>query len=77
MVNISTKEDGIHLRHCRTLDFYSATAESIVKALLGQFDEYGIYYKRKLIATMTGGCNTMQGNIYMDIGGPVKKSKNR
>ena len=53
----------VHLRHYRTLDIYSTTAQHIVESLLGQFDDDAIDYKKTLISTMTDGCNTMQGSI--------------
>ena len=62
MVKVATKGNGIELRHYRTLDLASATASKIVEALIAQFDKDGVDYKKKLITTMTDGCNTMQGN---------------
>ena len=67
MVRIATTS-GIDLRHYRTLDLYSATAENITNDLLSQFDEDGVDYKNKLVSAMTDGCSTMQGRI-----GGVKK----
>ena len=52
---------GIELRHYRTIDLFSGTAETIVDTILSSFDEDGIDYRRKLIAPMTDGCATMQG----------------
>lgn len=40
---------GVHRRHYRTLDLYSGTAPTIVEALLAQFDDDGIDYKKKLL----------------------------
>ena len=62
IVKASDKEDGILLRHYRTLDLFSGTADSIVRSLLGLFDKDGIDYKNKLVVVMTDGCNTMQGH---------------
>ena len=63
LVKLSHPVSGIELRHYRTLDLYAGTAENIVNALLGTFDDDGIDYKNKLIAPMTDGCNTMQGKL--------------
>ena len=63
LVKLSHPTSGIELRHYRTLDLYSGTAENIVNSLLGTFDEDGIDYKNKLIAPMTDGCPTMQGKL--------------
>ena len=68
MANIAVPGQCVQLRHYRTLDLDSGTTASIVASLLGQFAEDGIDYKKKLISTMTDGCNTMQGHI-----GGVKK----
>ena len=48
IVKASDKEDGILLRHYRTLDLLSGTADSIVRSLLGLFDKDGIDYKTSL-----------------------------
>ena len=61
LVRVATKEDGVQLRHYRTLDLYSSKANTIVTTLLEQFDADGIDYKKKLFSVMTYGCNTMQG----------------
>ena len=53
LVKLAHPDTGIELRHYRTLDLYAGTAENIVDALLGTFDEDGIDYKNKLIAPMT------------------------
>ena len=60
-MKIAMKEHGVKLRHYRTLDLYSATASNIVEALLSQFDSDGVDFMKKLLSTMTDGCNTMQG----------------
>ena len=60
MVRISS-ESGICLRHYRTLDLESGTAQGITDDLLSQMDGDGIDYKKKLLSAMTDGCNVMQG----------------
>ena len=61
MVRIASNENKIELRHYRTLDLYSVTAENIVDDLLSLFDEDGIDYRSKLLSSSTDGCNTMEG----------------
>ena len=61
LMKIAMKDHGEQLRHYRTLYLYSAAASNIVEALLSQFDSDGVDYMKKLLSTMTDGCNTMQG----------------
>ena len=61
LVKLSHPVSGIKLRHYRTIDLYSGTAETIVDTILSSFDEDGINYRMKLVAPMTDGCATMQG----------------
>lgn len=60
LVRISSPS-GLKLRHYRTLDLYSGTAENIARDLLTTLDEDGVDYKQKLLSAMTDGCNVMQG----------------
>ena len=60
LVRISSPS-GLKLRHYRTLDLDSGTAENIARDLLTTLDEDGVDYKRKLLSAMTDGCNVMQG----------------
>ena len=61
LVKLAHKTHGILLRHYRTFDLYSGTAECITQTILNSFDEDGVDYKKKMIATMTDGCATMEG----------------
>ena len=60
LVKLSDKTNGIQLQHYMSFDLYVATAEFIVNTMLDQFTSDGIDYKRKLIAPMSDGCNTME-----------------
>ena len=61
LVKLAHKTHGILLRHYRTFDLYSGTAECITETILNSFDEDGVDYKKKMIASMTDGCATMEG----------------
>ena len=62
LVKISHKDNGIQLRHYKTLELESGTgAETITDTVLGEFDSDGIDYRKKLIAPMSDGCPTMEG----------------
>ena len=61
MVNTSDKEEGIELRHYRTLSLEATDAASIVEAIMEELDDDGIGWKEKLLSVMTDGCNTMTG----------------
>ena len=63
MVMLSSKDNGIELRHYRTISLDGTDAKTIVDTLLDQMDEDKIPWRKKLIAPMTDGCNTMAGCI--------------
>ena len=50
MVNISDKDNGIELRH-KSLSLDAADAESIVEKIAEEFDDDGVDWKEKLVAS--------------------------
>ena len=63
MVMLSSKDNGIELRHYRTISLDATDAQTIVDTLLDQLDDYRIPWRMKMMAPMTDGCNTMAGSV--------------
>ena len=61
MVNIASIDTGIELRHYRTISLDGTDAATIVDSLIEQMDDDQVPWRKKLIAPMTDGCNTMAG----------------
>ena len=62
MIILAQSNQGVELRHYRTISLDGGDAETITNALVENFDEDGIPWREKLIAPMTDGCPTMQGH---------------
>ena len=62
MINISDKDNGIELRHYKSLSLDETDAGCIVETITEELDDDGVHdWKEKLVAVMTDGCNTMIG----------------
>ena len=61
MVMVSDKDTGIELRHYITLSLEGTDADTITRSLTDQMDDDKVPWREKLIATMTDGCNVMEG----------------
>ena len=62
LVKIANPEDGVELRHYKTVELEAGDSESIKSKLLDTFEDDGIDYRKKLVGTMTDWCSVMSGS---------------
>ena len=61
LFKLSHKDQGIQLRHCRTIDLESGDVETSLDTIIDAFRDDFIDCQHKLLGAMNDGCNVTEG----------------